>query len=111
MRISDWSSDVCSSDLWRYRMAAGKKALNGYPPHGAELSIAEFVIGHEAGLKTVVDFLNGWARELPRLDDLQVLRRSEERRVGKEWGSRCRSRWSPSLYKKKKRTTHINTQK
>src|SRR3546814_16728184 len=29
-------------------------------------------------------------------------RRSEERRVGKEWVSTCRSRWSPYHYKKKK---------
>src|SRR3546814_15070908 len=34
--------------------------------------------------------------------------RSEERSVGKEWVSTCRSRWSPYHYKKeKKRDTHI----
>src|SRR3546814_14774675 len=33
-------------------------------------------------------------------------RRSEERRVGKECGSTCRSRWSPYHEKKKKRNRH-----
>src|SRR3546814_12978828 len=38
---------------------------------------------------------------LPRLDLKQLLQRSEERRVGKECVSTCRSRWSPYHYKKK----------
>src|SRR3546814_4852886 len=65
MRISDWSSDVCSSDLLlsiRRRTSARKAALSG----GSE----------ETG------GTSGSAR-------------SEERRVGKECVSTCRSRWSP----------------
>src|SRR3546814_3956681 len=66
MRISDWSSDVCSSDLlcgalwsWRHDRHFGtQNRLNGRKKAGA------------AG-------------------------RSEERRVGKECVSTCRSRWSP----------------
>src|SRR3546814_17169904 len=42
-----------------------------------------------------VSALRGMAKVLPR---------SEERRVGKEWGSTCRSRWSPFHYKKKNQT-------
>src|SRR3546814_16889637 len=34
-----------------------------------------------------------------------ALRRSEERRVGKECGSKCRYRWAPEHYKKKKKKT------
>src|SRR3546814_7416080 len=60
MRISDWSSDVCSSDLgWRNR--------------------AEKLPEDEAGMKS----------------DNRSRKRSEERRVGKECVSTCRSRWSP----------------
>src|SRR3546814_1683613 len=63
MRISDWSSDVCSSDL-QLRLAL-------YPQL-------------EAGSGT-------YASGSAMLDR----DRSEERRVGKECVSTCRSRWSP----------------
>src|SRR3546814_8699888 len=67
MRISDWSSDVCSSDLLGGRHGATVRFL---PP----LIITE----------QEVDFVG------------QILfQRSEERRVGKECVSTCRSRWSP----------------
>src|SRR3546814_10972747 len=36
-----------------------------------------------------------------------LLRRSEERRVGKEWDSTCRSRWSPYLSKKKQKLVNM----
>src|SRR3546814_11001324 len=39
---------------------------------------------------------------------VKCLKRSEERRVGKECVSTCRSRWSPYHYKKKNNTTRIN---
>src|SRR3546814_11686943 len=74
MRISDWSSDVCSSDL------AGEQTPGGRMP-------------------VVV------ARR--RRDRRGRASRSEERRVGKECVSTCRSRWSPYHSKKKtKNTTH-----
>src|SRR3546814_10789487 len=63
MRISDWSSDVCSSDLAQnggYCRVRGKLA-------------------------------SGDARRIGK----HQLERSEERRVGKECVSTCRSRWSP----------------
>src|SRR3546814_6158302 len=68
MRISDWSSDVCSSDLHggRERLhASGCDAARGQRC-GGRLRLQ----GNEVG-------------------------RSEERRVGKECVSTCRSRWSP----------------
>src|SRR3546814_12689004 len=37
------------------------------------------------------------------------LARSEERRVGKEWVSTCRSRWSPYPYTKKPHEKTVNT--
>src|SRR3546814_10000147 len=64
MRISDWSSDVCSSDLRsppaRHRGAQRTGHGHLFPPAPRR-----------------------WAE------------RSEERRVGKECVSTCRSRWSP----------------
>src|SRR3546814_1175007 len=59
MRISDWSSDVCSSDLWAP---------------------------------------NTWKSPTPLVREIgpcMLATRSEERRVGKECVSTCRSRWSP----------------
>ncbi len=69
-------ADVAVSQFfqWRYRMRPRKKGLNGYPPHGARVSVAEFVLRERAGLAKVVDFLNEWAAELPRLRNLLVLR-------------------------------------
>src|SRR3546814_5240444 len=74
MRISDWSSDVCSSDL----LAAALRHAIGEPQSETRLVSGYFVPGR-AG----VDALGALAA------------RSEERRVGKECVSTCRSRWSP----------------
>src|SRR3546814_15974106 len=43
-----------------------------------------------------------------RMSDGRVLSRSEERRVGKECVSTCRSRWSPYHYKKKTKKNDVN---
>src|SRR3546814_8437627 len=75
MRISDWSSDVCSSDLHRWR---GKDARTPVLP-GPRRSEDPYRIRKPR-------ILSGRA---------QGCRRSEERRVGKECVSTCRSRWSP----------------
>src|SRR3546814_10476026 len=74
MRISDWSSDVCSSDLELplRRQGCAEDRLQGRP--------------------TAAGF-----RIRARQDHPQPYHcgRSEERRVGKECVSTCRSRWSP----------------
>src|SRR3546814_1139835 len=85
MRISDWSSDVCSSDLVVVLVHEERD-----PRILREVAEALQVV---RGLGLVVD----------GDDDLVsrgcacsgVGRRSEERRVGKECVSTCRSRWSP----------------
>src|SRR3546814_3388411 len=66
MRISDWSSDVCSSDL-------------------------------QPVLRRLAVLAHHDDRRLDRREHRQhqVEERSEERRVGKECVSTCRSRWSP----------------
>src|SRR3546814_12748776 len=90
MRISDWSSDVCSSDLIA-GATAGIAAAEGAG------GIAKIRIGQFAPAVTrlVIDL----ARPMTLAD---ASARSEERRVGKECVSTCRSRWSP--YNEKKKT-------
>src|SRR3546814_1012708 len=86
MRISDWSSDVCSSDL----------------PDDLELLLTRSMPYGKYKGRLIADlpghYLNWFAREgFPKgeIGRLLALMRSEERRVGKECVSTCRSRWSP----------------
>src|SRR3546814_4073948 len=85
MRISDWSSDVCSSDLDAEHAISSaplrELAARIHPLPACALSAAP-------NLK-YRDFLTVALKI--RSQDL----RSEERRVGKECVSTCRSRWSP----------------
>src|SRR3546814_13220512 len=105
MRISDWSSDVCSSDLnfIRHHVLSGRVSAND--PELQGLSCVPFMVSLEimaeacallAGSPVVCLIENVRAFDWIALDDGEItLERSEERRVGKECGSTCRSRWSP----------------
>src|SRR3546814_17305872 len=103
MRISDWSSDVCSSDL--HQIELGTEAAN----RDQRTFTVRTVDRHagdalqrlgEVGVGELADILGG-----DRVDDalrvaLDVGRRgkagrSEERRVGKECVRTCKSRWAP----------------
>src|SRR3546814_16938068 len=103
MRISDWSSDVCSSDLlvdlveksrsqfrplrginltFEYRILYTLAQIETSAGHATKTATAAgilrvYIIGNEHQHRS---FPNEW--------------RSEERRVGKECVSTCRSRWS-----------------
>src|SRR3546814_11187316 len=97
MRISDWSSDVCSSDLFCVCQDMYQRFL-----HSGQTCV-EWV--YDAPFAT---FAAG-PTSLFRFTDSTGCKyisahRSEERRVGKECVSTCRSRWSPDHEKKK--TTH-----
>src|SRR3546814_10202385 len=90
MRISDWSSDVCSSDLFYHKLVCGwlmVRKLYRYP----------LVLGLYLLKKHYPRLLVKYRElKLRFLLYLVVKRlRSEERRVGKECVSTCRSRWSP----------------
>src|SRR3546814_5419135 len=91
MRISDWSSDVCSSDLIRPAVGSGKTGVNatGYPEGHYALSDADRCIPFS------IPGRNARGRIVRLGPVLDAILRSEERRVGKECVSTCRSRWSP----------------
>lgn len=59
---------------WKHRMHPSKKALNFYPPHEAELGVADFVLNEPMGLDGVLDFLEIWQRNLPHIDHAHVVR-------------------------------------
>src|SRR3546814_1683650 len=82
MRISDWSSDVCSSDLFGRASGGGKRN----PPQGGG--------GTAERQPSRRGFIAYPKLTVGRLASL-FLGRSEERRVGKECVSTCRSRWTP----------------
>ncbi len=74
--------DVAVSQFfqWKHRMRGWKRYLNDYPDPREDLSLYAFVLEREAGLPRVVEFLNAWARELPKLRDVHVARYEDLRR-------------------------------
>src|SRR3546814_6070255 len=90
MRISDWSSDVCSSDLNPLEVGKAIKASG--------MEAKDYVAGALKSGELEMscfdpDDLANWPRNM--FVWRSNLLRSEERRVGKECVSTCRSRWSP----------------
>src|SRR3546814_6625417 len=82
MRISDWSSDVCSSDLLR-RCRGYSEVIAGYRQQRLRIGYQ----GRSPGCRySRIQFERCYQRHVQR---------SEERRVGKECVSTCRSWWSP----------------
>src|SRR3546814_12904912 len=100
MRISDWSSDVCSSDL-------NSTTTDLTADHIHELGLKQVAairqemeaIKREVGFKGTLEQFFDHIRTDPKLKYPNTAAgreaRSEERRVGKECVSTCRSRWSP----------------
>src|SRR5260221_5595986 len=82
--LCDWSSDVCSSDLGLSLLQAAELA-----------TVSSGIVVGKVG--TAVAYADDLVREIHHGDiatgerKVVTLKRSEERRVGKE----CRSRWSP----------------
>src|SRR3546814_16850659 len=102
MRISDWSSDVCSSDLLLWGWLWGPAGLLLAVPL---LVIAKILCDHIEPLAVVGEYLSslppGSGASRPR---------SDARRVGQECVSTCRDRWSPYHEKKHKTKTTKNRQ-
>src|SRR3546814_12873129 len=106
MRISDWSSDVCSSDLVELvdkrffvaihivnHLLCGGLGLDRVPMP-VRNAVAEFLTD-EPSDQILLDYIA--ACRVPSTEAIRALlnMRSEERRVVKEFVSTCRSRWSP----------------
>src|SRR3546814_12337054 len=114
MRISDWSSDVCSSDLgvtalWfsfrPLKHEVGLKMLGAVVVFGLStigfglstfvpLSFGCLVILGAANMFSV--YIRQSLIQLHTPDEMRGRVRSEERRVGKEGVITCKSRWSPN---------------
>src|SRR3546814_11310538 len=98
MRISDWSSDVCSSDLsgmFGHLSADDASSVFLHLAQDPERSLSWHTLFLLTACVVVSHgFREGVERSSRRLVPFVVLR-SEERRVGKECVSTCRSRWSP----------------
>src|SRR3546814_9010011 len=90
MRISDWSSDVCSSDLMDRQGAIVESIAQKVDSIRGSLSAGP------ASKKPIVG-ATAYKRNRPPANDVDAfaarIKRSEERRVGKECVSTCRSRW------------------
>src|SRR3546814_14848468 len=116
MRISDWSSDVCSSDLAIGSICSfdtgylqcSVDAANG----GLSYTLGTYLLLRKPrffslATSVFIHIDRALTRSFHRhtvfrnKTPIRKTRRSEERRVGKECVSTCRSRWSPYHYKKK----------
>ena len=64
---------------WQHRMRPAKKLLNRYPPHGSQVAPFEFVMDEHVGLPGIIDYLNLWAREAERIEDLLIVRYEDMR--------------------------------
>src|SRR3546814_12374547 len=97
MRISDWSSDVCSSD---FKLAKRNERVNAgdpdlfFEPHS---TCCEHLINRLVPMFFHREPAHNLCQHIAVSFHLFIVHlcRSEERRVGKECVSTCSSRWSP----------------
>jgi hypothetical protein len=82
--------DVAVSQFfqWKYRMRPEKKAMNRYPAHDADISVYDFVKDENKGLPHIIEFMNDWISELPKIKNMLVvryedLRSDPEREMGR----------------------------
>src|SRR3546814_18405045 len=113
MRISDWSSDVCSSDLTRAslrRFLCDNTKRRHVVQHVIPTLACQIVIPHDEMPPTIMGIVCDLMRMILAYRAVacltishRIIARSEERRVGKDCVSTCRSRGSTIHYK-----THNN---
>src|SRR3546814_13614585 len=95
MRISDWSSDVCSSDLLEFFAASSSLGNSPSRPEFTTIRPERALLPHDRPPRR-------WRRHEARMKRYDILDgfrgyfRSEERRVGKECVSTCRYRCAQS---------------
>ena len=68
--------DVAVSQFfqWKYRLKSSKRAINKYPEENSDISLFDFVMKSDTGLKWVIGFLNLWAQEAAHMDEFFLLR-------------------------------------
>src|SRR3546814_11554824 len=97
MRISDWSSDVCSSDL-KYRgkllISPSKNSVKKFLKSIREFTYQHRMATHSLMIEGLNRTIRGWCPYHRYVASKKTFR-SEERRVGKECVSTCSSRGSP----------------
>ena len=73
--------DVAVSQFfqWENRMRPRKKALNKYPAHKQDISVYDFVTNLDAGMPKIINFMNDWARELPHIKEMLIVRYEDMR--------------------------------
>src|SRR3546814_12827552 len=113
MRISDWSSDVCSSDLAGFAELFDGRWTILTPAPGTDEAAIDKVADLWRACGSLVEIMEPAHHDMvlaitSHLPHLIAYTRSEERRVGKECVSTCRSRWSPYTYNKKQITKNDN---
>ena len=57
---------------WKHRMLPRKRVINSYP--AGEPDLASFIMGTEAGIPKIIEFMNAWARDLERFPELLLVR-------------------------------------
>src|SRR3546814_18414218 len=110
MRISDWSSDVCSSDLQSFVYASGttmkpifdaakrapkKRVAYSEGEEERVLRAAQIVVDEGIARPTLIGRPAIIAQRIETFGLRPKEERSEERRVGKGWFGTCSSRWQP----------------
>src|SRR3546814_19028603 len=98
MRISDWSSDVCSSDLEIQHRRTRAQAILDHADAHLEIRTRAIELVDEAHARDVIFFGLAPHRLGLRLDPgdaIEARDRSDERPVGKECVKTGRSRGSP----------------
>src|SRR3546814_16742562 len=96
MRISDWSSDVCSSDL--EFVVDDEQHVIKVPESAKSVGVLAEPMSIVQKAIDEANIIQSVRLPLPAHTDTPWVsgkKRSEERRVGKECVSKCRSRWSP----------------
>src|SRR3546814_17553141 len=99
MRISDWSSDVCSSDLRTAATCDALRAARHEPAVTAKTGLLFDPYFSATKIAWLLDAVDG-AREKANAGKLAFGTRSEERRVGKEWSVRVDSGGRRTINKK-----------
>src|SRR3546814_12680662 len=101
MRISDWSSDVCSSDLEYMNEIWISAAYEDLMTRTVD-EVFHVLFQNRELMMVFNSYISGilgnacWDQAEDLDHSLLASNRSEERRVGKECVSTCRSRWSPN---------------